>query len=216
MPLKQVAGEIIEITNNALKNNLLISTGRYFDHRDHHIAGMVFAGVLSIAIYFGMGGFLNNPLFWVGSFLYIISFVLVWNAIKCYTQSGKILRDEVEGFKLFLVTTEQERLKFTSTPPVRTPQLYEKYLPYAVALGVEKQWTAQFAPIFDQLKQQGVVYVNQWYIRDLHQHTANLVPSNLGSTLCHCISTSSPGSSSGSGGSGSSGGGGGGGGGGAW
>ena len=33
------------------------------------------------------------------------------------------IRDQIEGFKLYLKTDESERLKFVSTPPTKTPQL---------------------------------------------------------------------------------------------
>lgn len=214
--LQQTHSESIEDATTALKNKLLIGMGHYFDHHDQHVTGMVFLAILFVALYFIMGGAIAQPLFWIAGVLYGFAFALVWNSIKCYTKRGKKLRDEVEGFKLFLATTEQERLNFISTPPTRTPELYEKYLPYAVALGVEEQWTAQFASVFAQLKKQGMPYTHHWYVHDLHRYTNGNIPTNIGSTLGHCISTSAPGSSSGSSGGGSSGGGGGGGGGGAW
>ena len=209
-------GQQVHIASSALQNNLLISMAQYFDHQDQHIMAMIFFGIAMVALYLITGGILYHPLLWLTGLSFGVAFALVWKVIKCYTVRGKKLRDEVEGFKLFLSTTEQERLKFISTPPTRTPELYETYLPYAVALGVEEQWTAQFASVFADLKKQGTPYTNHWYVHDLHRYTAGNLPTNIGSTLTHCISTSSPGSSSGSSGSGSSGGGGGGGGGGAW
>ena len=216
--LTQSNGDTIESTNTALKNQLLIGMGQYLDHRDEHIAALVCIGFMTAALYFLSGGLLDHPLVWISVVAYCGAFIFVWNQIKCYTPRGKKLFNEVEGFKLFL-KTDQERLHFTSTPPIRTPELYEKYLPYAVALDVEEQWTAQFASVFEELKQQGTPYINRWYLHDvhrLHYHTGGGAPTKLGSRLGHSISTKAPGSSSGAGGRGSSGGGGGGGGGGAW
>ena len=101
-------------------------------------------------------------------------------------------------------------------PPPLTPQLFESYLPAALALGVEQRWAERFA---DVLNVQAPNYAPAWYagpgwnIRDMGSFS-----SNLGSSLSSAISSSStaPGSSSGGGGGGSSGGGGGGGGGGGW
>ena len=214
--LQRTHSDSIEEATTALKNQLLIGMGQYLDHQDHHIVGIMCMGFISIAFYFMFGGAIAQPLFWVASIIYCFACALVWSSIKCYTSRGKKLRDQVEGFKLFLTTTEQERLPFISTPPIRTPELYEKYLPYAVALGVEEQWTAQFASVFAQLKEQGIPYIHRWYAQDLHRYTSANNFAHIGSTLGHSISNSVPGSSSGSGGRGSSGGGGGGGGGGAW
>lgn len=49
----------------------------------------------------------------------------------------------VEGFKLYLNVVEKDRLAFTDAP-AKTPQRFSAILPYAIALGVEKQWTKQF------------------------------------------------------------------------
>jgi uncharacterized membrane protein YgcG len=151
---------------------------------------------------------------------------------KGYTPQGRIKRDEIEGFELFLSTTEKERMNMVGTPPTMTPSLYETYLPYAMALGVEERWTAQFTPIFERMqKETGVVYVPRWYHGRSGFYSYNRMThslsSNLGNSLKSVISSSStpPGSSSGfggggrgggGGGGGSAGGGGGGGGGGGW
>lgn len=216
--LTPMNSDIIEATNTVLRNQLLIGMGQYIDHKDEHITALVCMGSMTALAYWLCGGLLDHALVWVYVFAFVSAFVIVWNSIKCYTPRGKKLLNEVEGFKLFL-KTDREYLHFTSTPPVRTPQLYEKYLPYAVALNVEEQWTAQFATVFERLKQQGTPYHNNWHVHDLHRlhHYTNIrAEPKIGSTLGHAMSTSRPGSISGSGGRGSSGGGGGGGGGGAW
>ena len=155
---------------------------------------------------------------------FVISLVIFYYTMRGYTPAGRKLQEEIEGFKLFLSVAESERMKIIGTPPTRTPELYEKYLPYAVALGVENQWSDQFAPIFDRLMQQGTPYVPLWYIGPFDRRHPNLFASQLGNSLTNSVATSSvipasdksPGSRSGSGGGGSSGGGGGGGGGGTW
>jgi uncharacterized membrane protein len=101
-------------------------------------------------------------------------------------------------------------------PPPLTPQLFESYLPAALALGVEQRWAERFANV---LNVQAPNYSPAWYAgpgwnsRDLTGFSRT-----IGSSLGSAISSSSqaPGSSSGGGGGGSSGGGGGGGGGGGW
>jgi uncharacterized membrane protein len=35
-------------------------------------------------------------------------------------------------------------------PPEKTPELLERYLPYALALGVQQEWAEQFRDAVDQ------------------------------------------------------------------
>ena len=101
-------------------------------------------------------------------------------------------------------------------PPPLTPQLFESYLPAALALGVEQHWAERFAGV---LNVQAPNYSPAWYAgpgwnsRDLGGFSRDL-GSSLGTAISS--SASAPGSKSGGGGGGSSGGGGGGGGGGGW
>lgn len=50
---------------------------------------------------------------------------------------------DIEGFKEFLSLTEKERMDFHEAPE-RQPEEFSQFLPYAVALGVEKKWAKQF------------------------------------------------------------------------
>ncbi|MEI7819221.1 MAG: DUF2207 domain-containing protein, partial [bacterium] len=59
------------------------------------------------------------------------------------TSQGYTEWAKVEGFKLFLKVTEKDRLAFTDAP-AKTPAMFSKFLPYAIALGVEKEWGKQF------------------------------------------------------------------------
>lgn len=139
--------------------------------------------------------------------------VLFYELLKAPTRIGRAALDEIEGFRLYLSVAEKDRLNFIH-PPEETPQLFEQFLPYAIALGVENQWAERFAEVLGQAG-----YAPQWY--NGHHwdqlHPASFAPA-LGSSMQSAVSSAStaPGSSSGMGGSGSSGGGGGGGGGGGW
>jgi hypothetical protein len=62
------------------------------------------------------------------------------------TAEGWKRRHEIEGLKLFLGVAEADRL-LVLNPPDFTPALYEKLLPYAVALGVEMVWSRRFAAV---------------------------------------------------------------------
>jgi len=149
--------------------------------------------------------------------LVIITNFLFYEWMKAPTLKGRQLLDKVDGFKLYLSVAESEEMKHQSAPEL-TPELFEQYLPYAMALDVENQWSERFNSVFSQLQHQGHHHSPRWY-RGNHWNSHNLTgfSSSMGSSLSSAIASSStaPGSSSGGSG-GSSGGGGGGGGGGGW
>jgi uncharacterized membrane protein YgcG len=152
----------------------------------------------------------------------IINLLFFW-LLRARTPMGRKLMDSVEGFKMYLATAEKDRLNLLN-PPDRTPALFEKYLPYALALDVEQEWSEQFSDILARAYAGGTGgYTPDWYQGTNWRETnfsgfASSVGASLASVSSSAASSSSssPGSSSGGGGHGSSGGGGGGGGGGGW
>ncbi len=144
--------------------------------------------------------------------------ILFYQLLKAPTMAGRNLLDRIEGFRLYLSVAEKEELNFKH-PPEKTPELFERYLPYAIALDVEQQWGERFTDILAQSALGGGDHQPAWYHgRNWNHHNIGHFTSAMGSAMSSAISSSStaPGSSSGSGGGGSSGGGGGGGGGGGW
>lgn len=145
-----------------------------------------------------------------------------FDLLKAPTLLGRKVLDRIEGFALYLSVAEKDRLNFHN-PPERTPELFERFLPYALALGVEQAWAEQFAGVVDAAAQgpgegRGG-YRPQWYAgRGFSARDLSGFASSLGGSFAGAVAASSqsPGSSSGSGGGGSSGGGGGGGGGSGW
>jgi len=143
---------------------------------------------------------------------------LFYELLKAPTLAGRKLLDKIEGFKQYIDIAERHELDFKH-PTGRSPELFEEYLPYALALGVEQQWGESFADVLAQAQASSGGYSPSWY-RGTHWDHSNIgnFTISLGSSFTSAIASSStaPGSSSGSGGGGSSGGGGGGGGGGGW
>lgn len=144
--------------------------------------------------------------------------VLFYQLLKAPTLLGRKLLDKVEGFRHYVDIAEKHELNYKN-PAGRTPELFEKYLPYALALGIEQQWSEQFHETLATATTDGKQYSPSWYHGShWHAYGPSHFSSNLGSALSGAIASSStaPGSSSGMGSGGSSGGGGGGGGGGGW
>jgi hypothetical protein len=154
---------------------------------------------------------------------------LFWYLLKQPTVEGQRIRDEIEGFRMYLSAAEKEYLQ-RMHPPDKTPELYEEYLPYALALDVENQWAEQFEDVLTAASQgpansgKSTGYHPRWYQgNNFNSFATGAVVGGLATALGGAIASAatapgSRGSSSGGGfsGGGSSGGGGGGGGGGGW
>lgn len=74
---------------------------------------------------------------------------LFLHLLKQPTAVGREALDEIEGTRLYLTVAEADRLRFHN-PPDRTPEHFEALLPYAVALGVETEWTRQFGDLLER------------------------------------------------------------------
>jgi uncharacterized membrane protein YgcG len=83
----------------------------------------IVAGVLSGAIICGFGWFM-----------------------PAHTQTGARALERVLGFEDFLKHVEADRFNRT----IKTPEMFEKFLPFAMALGVEKNWSKAFQGIYTQ------------------------------------------------------------------
>jgi len=173
------------------------------------ILGLLFltkATSLAFAIFLLVSGILH------GVFVHLM---------KAPTFAGRRLMDQVEGFKLFLSSVDGDRLNRTA-PTQQTPQVFEKFLPYALALDVEQDWADKFSGILSAAGtapgSSGAAYTPSFYSGSSWASFSGAgFASSFGSSLTSAIASSAsvPGSGGG-GGSGGSGGGGGGGGGGGW
>jgi len=139
------------------------------------------------------------------------------------TQKGQKVKSEIEGFKLYLEMAEKQQLNarkdvLSGQEPPMTKERYEAFLPYAIALDVEKPWSKYFEKV---LPEEAKSYNPSWG----HVSGRNFgsigginhaLESNLNSGVSRAMPQSSGSSGGSSGGGGFSGGGGGGGGGGGW
>jgi len=140
-----------------------------------------------------------------------------FHLLRAPTVAGRALLDHIEGFKLYLSVAEAERMNMAGAPDV-TMEVFEKYLPYSIALNVEKPWSEAFSSYISRAGLDGSerAYQPGWYTGGSFS-SANmaLATGAMVAAMSSSIASATP-SSSGSGGGGFSGGGGGGGGGGGW
>jgi len=157
-------------------------------------------------------------------FIGVVLFVLLglfkrW--LPAYSVAGRKLEDEIQGLRQYLGVAEKDDLKRM------TAEEFSRFLPYAVALGVEKTWADRFARALGLAALAQAV--STWYSTSDYGSSSAYRFADSFSTIGESISASStpPGQSSGfssssgggfssDSGGGSSGGGGGGGGGSGW
>lgn len=182
------------------------------------------AALIILSAWFGIVYFgASDGLALMSAFSFVVILGLGYYLLRSYTRTGFDVKREIDGFRMFLTVTEKDRLEVAGTPPMQTPELYEKFLPYAMALGVERQWTGKFQELFKRMEVAGTPYVPMWYAgSNVHGFMPMTFAHSISKSVSSAISsaTTAPGKSSGfgggSGGGGFSGGGGGGGGGGGW
>jgi uncharacterized membrane protein YgcG len=196
-----------------------------------HLLGValsIAAGALAIALPaaasgFGLEWFVVTPGGWAAAVAVVLALLVngvFGKLLKAPTREGRLRLDEIEGFRLYLDVAEGDEIKLIGAPR-KTPALFESYLPFALALGVEQRWAEQFASVF---LTQAPNYQPVWYGGGFEVSDIGGFSASFGKSFESAISSAAtpPGSSSGSsgggggGGGGSSGGGGGGGGGGGW
>jgi uncharacterized membrane protein len=134
--------------------------------------------------------------------------------LKAPTLAGRRLLDEVDGFKHYLQVAEEDELALQGAPRF-TADIYETWLPFAIALDLENEWTEKLNRAVAAGSVEPGYSQPGWYRGRNHstRHFSNTLAHSFNSAIAS--SSVAPGSSSGSSG-GSSGGGGGGGGGGGW
>ncbi|MGZ3464344.1 MAG: DUF2207 domain-containing protein [Gemmatimonadaceae bacterium] len=188
----------------------LLASGYYRESPDKVKGKWVAFAVLSAIVGIGLG-VIATKMMWVmiSPFALIVAGVASTIILFAFAQimpartiAGARAREATLGFKEFLGRVEEERMKKLIT----TPEMFEHFLPYAMALGVADKWAKAFEDIYREPP--------TWYVGGTGQFSASSFSHSISSMASAAASSmsSSP-SSSGSGGGGSSGGGSGGGGG---
>ncbi|MET3853985.1 DUF2207 domain-containing protein [Rhizobium sp. OAE497] len=182
--------------------------------------GFSIVSSLALALFSSLMEFHETPmLFAVGGIVFLnMLYVFIMGAP---TMLGAKMMDGIDGLRQYLTLAEKDRMNMAGAPEM-SPQHFEKLLPYAVALGVEKPWSQTFETWLAAAAAGAVAYSPAWYSGNFNSGSFSDriggFSSSMASTIASTIPSPPPSSSSSgfSGGGGSSGGGGGGGGGGGW
>ena len=122
------------------------------------VAIAIGVAILSYNIGFG-------PAIWPAMVPYVLAALaaLGFRWLQAPNKAGRGVMDQIDGFKQYLSVAEEDRLEFLN-PPKKTPELFERFLPYAIALHVENSWANRFAGV---LAAAGVgAAVSSWYSGD--------------------------------------------------
>ncbi len=107
--------------------------------------GLIFTGIiLFVGVSFAITSLLGFiAIFTGGAALAVLGVVFVFIArlMPAKTSLGSKVLNQILGFKMYLTTAERYRLQNL------TPDLFEKYLSFAIVLKIEKQWAANFKDI---------------------------------------------------------------------
>ena len=171
---------------------------------------------LSLAIIVGViGVFLYHPSYQFSSTALAVFIgaptVLIGHMLYSYliVRPGKEklqMQADIEGLKMYISLAEEKQMQFFNPPKV-TPEMFEKLLPFAIALKTEKVWGERFENTLIQSMQSVDSYAPLWYSGASMRPASfsNNLRQSLTSNIQH--SATSPNSSGGNWGSGSSGGG---------
>jgi uncharacterized membrane protein YgcG len=130
----------------------LVASG-YYTHRPDSVRSTYLGAGLVIGFLSVWGGAMVGRNLGMAGAPFIIAGVLSGAIICAFgwfmparTESGARVLEGVLGFEDFLAHVEADRFNRT----IKTPEMFEKFLPFAMALGVEKNWSKAFQNIYTQ------------------------------------------------------------------
>jgi uncharacterized membrane protein YgcG len=159
-------GLISEVTLSSLENQFyknlsniknsifdeLMERG-YFQHRPDYVRGAFVGGGIALGVLFFLIGNSLAQRMGMAPAPFLIAALLSGGIIVGFgwfmsarTLTGVKALSGVLGFEDFLTHVEAGRLDRTN----QTPETFEKFLPFAMALGVEKKWVGAFQNIYSQ------------------------------------------------------------------
>jgi uncharacterized membrane protein YgcG len=188
----------------------LVSAGFYLERPDKVKAKWIGLAALTAVVLVGLTALAVKTMFvMVSPIALVVAAVLSTLIVFVFAQimpartiAGARASEATLGFKEFLGRVDEERMKKMIT----SPEMFERFLPYAMAFGVADKWAKAFEDMYREPP--------TWYVGGSGQFSASSFSHSISdmSSAAASSMSSSP-SSSGSGGGGSSGGGSGGGGG---
>lgn len=96
--------------------------------------------------------------------IFIFAFLMPRKTLK-----GVAAKEHILGLKEYLSVAEKDRIEFHNAPQ-KNPKHFEKLLPFAMVLGVEKEWAKKFEKIYTQspgwYQDAGIIHFNSFLFVD--------------------------------------------------
>ncbi len=174
----------------------LVGKGYYRQRPDSVRAGYIGIGIVTGLLIVWIGIWIANHM-GMTPLAFIVAGIAT-GAIICgfglfmsaRTETGARTLEGVLGFEDFLDHVESDRFNRT----IKTPAMFEKFLPFAMALGVEKNWSKAFQGIYTEPPQWYQGNYGATFYPYMFANTLSGMSSQVGSVM-----TSAPRSSGGSG-----------------
>ena len=84
---------------------------------------------------------------------------LFMKCIRSYSEKGLKIKEDIEGFKLFIKTVDDNVAE-------KTPEMFDKYFAYAYALGLENKWAKKFEKVLDEVRYTPLWCAENTFYRD--------------------------------------------------
>ena len=140
-----------------------------FSNNSKYAAIGIFATIITISSVIRETHNLNYEIGFI-AVMFVINFTFFF-LLKAPTPKGRKTLGEIEGFKMFLEVAEKNLLEMSTSYAGKdiTPEVFEKYLPYAMALKVENKWAKKFTDSVSAMQivsqnNHGLAYIPAWYI----------------------------------------------------
>lgn len=106
------------------------------------IFAFVFAIIVGMSINeFATQRYFERLLFLIPIVIFAIDNLIFIKLVRRYNEKGLRLKEEIDGFKMFIDTAKDDDFKD------KTPEMFDKYFPYAYVLGLENKWASKFEDV---------------------------------------------------------------------
>ncbi len=139
----------------AIRNRIFdaLIADHYYLHRPDKVRRAFLGAGIAIGVLTVWGGAFLGGIFGVAPVTMIVTGIASGGVICIFgwfmparTVQGARTLEGALGFEDFLGHVEEDRFERM----IKTPEMFEKFLPYAMALGVEKRWVRAFTEIYRQ------------------------------------------------------------------
>ncbi len=137
----------IKPLQDSIYGNLV--TNGYFAKNPAKVRAVYKFTGITIMFLCGFIGFkvLDYAYFWFSLAVSGLIIFIFGKFMPAKTPKGAQAKQSILGLKMYLSVAEKDRINFFNAPE-KTPGQFEKFLPFALVLGVEEKWAKQFEDIY--------------------------------------------------------------------